>query len=47
MLKGIIRELETMVNRPDGFLTTLDEDYAKTLVLKHIESERKWLDEHK
>lgn len=47
MLKSIIQELEGMVVRPDKFLTTLDEDYAKTLVLKHIESEKKWLEEHK
>ena len=36
-----------MLGRPDKFLTTLDEDYAKTLVLKHIESEKKWLEAHK
>ena len=47
MLKNIIQELETMVRRPDGFLATLDEDLAKTLVLKHIESEHKWLQDHK
>ena len=47
MLKTIISELETMVCRPDKFLNTLDEDLAKTLVLKHMESEQAWLKENK
>lgn len=47
LLKATIQELEAIVCRPDKFLNTLDEDLAKTLVLKHMESEQQWLQENK
>ena len=47
LLKSTIRELEAITCRPDKLLNTLDEDLAKTLVVKHMQSEQQWLKENK